>query len=254
MTGINFDRPIDLTVNIPTADASIEGDWSVPPAPRGAIIIANGVGHSRLSKGNREIARRMYDAGFALLLLDILTDDEEVENALTGAFRLDINLFARRLHSAIDWVKEKSDEGHLPLGILASGTASAAALIVATRQPECVNAIVSRGGRPDLAGIALHRVLTPTLFIVGSNDPAMYELNRWALRRINGEKHLAVIQGESQPFEPKKTLDTTARVAIGWFASHMSRPALFEPNKGIFGIAWTPGSREEALHGGPANA
>src|SRR6476659_1529990 len=93
MTGIKFDRPIDLTDNISTADASIDGDWSVPPAPHGVIIIANGVGHSRLSKGNREIARRLYDAGFAILLLDILTDDEEVENALTGALRLDIDLF-----------------------------------------------------------------------------------------------------------------------------------------------------------------
>lgn len=228
MAIINFDRPIDLTVSIRVSDTTIEGDWSVPPAPRGAIVIANGVGHSRLGKGNREIARRLYDAGFAILLLDLLTDDEEVENALTGAFRLDINLFTERLHAAIQWLKDESDEGYLPLGLLTSGTASAAALIEDSREPNLVKAIVSRCGRPDLAGIDLHRVLAPTLLIVGNADPSMYELNRWALRRLNGEKQLVVIQGESQPFEKKTTLDTMSRAAAAWFESHLSRPTLFE--------------------------
>lgn len=229
MAIINFDRPIDLTVSIPVSGTTIEGDWSVPPAPRGAIVIANGVGHSRLGKGNREIARRLYDAGFAILLLDLLTDDEEVENALTGAFRLDITLFTERLHAAIRWLKDESDEGYLPLGLLASGTASAAALIEDSREPNLVKAIVSRGGRPDLAGVDLHRVLAPTLLIVGNADPSMYELNRWALRRLNGEKQLVVIQGESQPFEQKTTLDAMSRAAVAWFESHLSRPTLFEP-------------------------
>lgn len=228
MSVINFDRPIDLTVSIRVSDTTIQGDWSVPPAPRGAIVIANGVGHSRLGKANREIARRLYDAGFAILLIDLLTDDEEVENTLTGAFRLDINLFTQRLHAAIRWLKDDSEEGYLPLGVLASGTASAAALVEDAHEPNLVKAIVSRGGRPDLAGVDLHRVLAPTLLIVGNADPSMYELNRWALRRINGEKHLVVIQGESQPFEEKTTLDAMSRVAISWFESHMSKPILFE--------------------------
>jgi dienelactone hydrolase len=241
MATINYDRPIDLTVNIQVPDATIEADWSVPPAPRGAIIIANGTGNSRLARRNREIARRLYDGGFAILLVDLLTAEEEEENTLTGALRLDVNLFTERLQAAIHWTLHESGEGYLPIGILASGTASAAAVITAAREPELVKVIVSRGGRPDLAGIDLHRVIVPTLLIVGNSDTVLYELNRWALRRLNGEKHLVVIPGDAQAFEEKKALDMMCRVAMQWFENHMPSPKSFQSSKTIFDITWTPG-------------
>lgn len=221
MTTIAHERPIDLAVSIQVPGTEIEGDWSVPLRPRGTIILAGGTGTSRLGRRNREVAHRLYDASFATLLLDLLTFEEEEENALTGAFQLEIGLLTERLLAAMHWVSDESEVGHLPLGILASGTASAAAVCAAARESELVKAIVSRGGRPDLAGIDLHRVLTPTLLIVGSADTRIYELNRWALRRLNGEKHLVVISGESQLFEEADALDTMCRLAIGWFESYM---------------------------------
>ena len=247
MATINFDRPIDLTVNIQAPDATIEGDWSVPPAPRGAIIIANGTGNCRFAKRNREIARRLYDGGFAVLLIDLLTTEEEEENTLTGGLRLDVNLYTARLQAALRWTMHESGEGYLPIGILASGTASAAAVVVAAREPDLVKVIVSRGGRPDLAGIELHRVLVPTLLIVGNTDTVLYELNRWALRRLNGEKHLVVIPGDAQAFEEKKALDTMCRVAMGWFENHMPSPKTFQSSKTIFDLTWTPGKGSQGV-------
>lgn len=239
MTTVAHERPIDLTVTVRVPGAEIEGDWSVPPTCRGTIIFANGTGTSRLCRRNRDLAHKLYDAGFATLLLDLLSQAEENENALTGALRLDVPLFTERLLAAIHWMKEDSGEGDLPLGILASGPASAAALSAAARENDLVKAIVSRGGRPDLAGIDLHRVLVPTLLIVGNADPGLYELNRWALRRLNGEKHLVVIPGESQAFEEKKALDHMCRVAIEWFNTHMQPGTPLRAGQSAFDVAWT---------------
>lgn len=246
MTTISYDRPIDLTVNIPVTDTKIEGDWSIPPAPRGAIIIANGTGNSRLLKRNREIARRFYDAGFAVMLVDLLTPEEEEENILTGALRLDINLFIDRLAATAHWVKDECEEGYLPLGIFASGIASAAAVTLAAREPNVVKAVVSRGGRPDLAGIELHRVITPTLLVVGTSNTVMYELNRWALRRLNGEKHLLVVPGDAEAFEERKSLDTMCRVAIGWFDTHLPAPNPFQSGQWKLDVvSWSAESSQE---------
>lgn len=240
MTTIAFDRPIDLAVTIPVPEAEIEGDWSVPPRPRGTIILATVTGNGRLNRRNREIAKRLYDASFATLLLDLLTPEEEEENTFTGALRLDVGLFTTRLRAAIHWVKDESETGELPLGILAAGTASAAALSAAAHEGDLVNAIVSRGGRPDLAGIDLHRVLTPTLLIIGSDDTVIYELNRWALRRINGEKHLAVVPGDSQLFEGRRALDTMCRIAVEWFEAHMPMVMPIRVIRPMFETTWTP--------------
>jgi putative phosphoribosyl transferase len=240
MTTIAHDRPIDLAVSISVPGAVIEADWSVPLHPRGTIIIANGTGNGRLGRRNRQLAHLLYDASFATLLLDLLTPEEETENDLTGVFQLDVGLFSERLLAAMHWVNDNPEVGHSPLGILASGVASAAALSAAAREGNLVKTIVSRGGRPDLAGIDLHRVIAPSLLIVGSTDTRLYELNRWALYRLNGEKRLAVIPGASHLFEEIGAFDAMCRVAMAWFNTHMSSAMPAGGGRSILGIPWTP--------------
>lgn len=240
MTAIAHERPIDLGVKISTRDAVIEGDWSVPLHPKGAIILANGTGNSRLGRRNRNLARGMYDAGFATLLLDLLTFEEEKEDLLTGVFQLDVPLFVERLISASHWIRN-SEVGDLPLGYLVSGIASGAALVASVREPGLVQAIVSRGGRPDLAGIELHRVLTPTLLITGSHDTRVYEMNRWALRRMNGEKRIAVVSGASHLFEEPGTMEEVCRLAVRWFESHMRMRI---ETRSTFEMSWEPANLE----------
>lgn len=220
MMSSTLERPIDMGVTIPAPDAVIEADWSVPLRPKGAIVIASPTGNARLSRRSREIARNIYDAGYATLLVDLLTLDEDREDALTGALRLDVELLTSRLIVAAKWLME-SECGDLPRGFLTSGVASAAAVVAAVREPELVDAMVSRGGRPDLAGIALHRLLTPTLLITGSVDAQIFELNRWALRRIRGEGKIAVIPGASHLFEEPGAVEQMSRLAIRWFDSHL---------------------------------
>jgi putative phosphoribosyl transferase len=240
VTAIAHDRPIDLGVEIHVPGAVIEGDWSVPLHPRGVIILASGTGNSRLSRRNRQVARQLYDAGFATLLLDLLTLDEERENSLTGVFRLDIPLFSERLLAASHWIEE-TEVGHLPLCYLAAGVASAAAIVASVREPGLVSAIVSRDGRPDLAGIELHRALAPTLLIVGSTDVGTFELNRWALRRLCGEAKLAVVPGASHAFEEPKSLEEVCRLAIRWFEGHLSPRAWLGMAKPGFSVPWMAG-------------
>jgi len=222
MTSLMLERPIDMGVTISAPDASIEGDWSVPLHPKGAIVIASATGNARLSRRSRETAQNIYDAGYATLLVDLLTLDEDHEDALTGALRLDIELLTSRLIAATKWIME-SEFGDLPRALLTSGHATAAAVVAAVREPVLVDAIVSRGGRPDLAGIALHKLLTPTLLITGSVDAQIFELNRWALRRILGEGKIAVIPGASQMFDEPGALEQMSRLAIRWFDSHLQQ-------------------------------
>lgn len=222
MTTLTYDRPIDLGVTIPAPDAIIEGDWSIPLHAKGVVILANGTGNSRLSRRNRQVARHLYDAGYGTLLLDLLTLDEDREDSLTGVFQSNIPLLAERLLAAAQWVDE-SGAGDLPLGYLTSGVASAAAVIAAVREPELVDALVFRGGRPDLGGIALHKLNTPSLFIVGGADHSIFELNRWALRRIRGEGKIAVVPSASHLFEEPGTLEQMCRLAVRWFDGHLKR-------------------------------
>lgn len=220
VNAIAHGRPIDLGVDIPVQGTVIEGDWSIPLRPTGSIILVNGTGNSRLNRRNRDVARQLYDSGFATLLLDLLTLDEEREDSLTGVFHLDIPLFAERLLTATHWLHE-TEVGFLPLGYLASGPASAAAIVASVREPGVVSAIVSRGGRPDLAGIDLHRAVTPTLLIVGSDDERIFELNRWALRRLGGDAKIAIIPGASHTFEEPNALEKVGTMATRWFCCHM---------------------------------
>lgn len=216
-----IERPIDLAVNIPASDAEIEGDWSIPRRPRGVIILANGTGVSRLGRRNRHIAQCMYDAGYATLLLDLLTPMEEKEDQLTGVFHANVMLLAERLTAATEWIRDKSALGDLPRGYLTSGNASAAALIASAQHPELVDAVVSRGGRPDLAGIWLTRVTAAVLLIAGGEDTSVLGMNRWALRRLNSTKKLVAIPGATHLFDENGSLGVVCRLARSWFDSHV---------------------------------
>lgn len=238
MTGIAHDRPIDRSVSVESAGASVEADWTVPLHPRGVILVLSGAGCSRFSRRNRQVAHALYDDGFATLLIDLLNNDEEREDELTAALRLDVDMLAERVTAATRWVKADVDVGHLPIGYVASGVASAAALVAAARFPDDVSAIVSRGGRPDLAGVRLHKVVTPTLLIAGALDIPGIEINRWTLRRLNCEKRLLTIPNAGHRLEEPAAIDATARHAAAWFKHAMPiHPEGFR--RSIFSINWT---------------
>jgi dienelactone hydrolase len=165
----------------------------------------------------------LQDAGIATLLFDLLTAEEETADRRTGHLRFDIDLLATRLLAATAWVREQSEVADASLGYFGASTGAAAALVAASEVPEDVSAVVSRGGRPDLAGPALMKVRTPTLLIVGRNDPTVLQLNQQALLRIAGEKRLEIIPGATHLFEEPGTLEEAARLARDWFEAHLGR-------------------------------
>lgn len=221
MTTISDTRPIDRTVRISVDGASIEADWTMPLDARGVVIFAQGSGSSRFSRRNRMVARNLYDEKFGTLLLDLLTADEEREDALTGALRLDVKFLAERLISATQWLKDQAEAHGLPIGYFGTSTGAAAALIAAARRPDLVDAVVSRGGRPDLADIALNKVKAPTLLIVGGADAEILELNRWAYWRLNSERHLEIIQRASHLFEERGAFEKVMSLTAEWFDLHL---------------------------------
>lgn len=225
MTTISFARPIERTVRIEVNGALIEADWTIPMDARGVVIFAQGSGGSRFSRRNRIIARELYDQNLATLLPDLLTPDEEREDALTAALRFDVNFLAERLIGATRWVKDE-EAGHLAVGYFGTSTGGGAALLAAAFRPDLVDAIVSRGGRPDLAGIHLAKVKAPTLLIVGGADPETIALNRWAHWRMDCERHLEIIPGASHLFEERGALETVTTLTADWFDEHLAaRPA-----------------------------
>jgi dienelactone hydrolase len=174
-------------VSIPIGEIALEGDLNIPPRAIGVVVFAHGSGSSRFSSRNRFVASVLEQAGLATLLMDLLTRDEEVVDQLTAHLRFDIELLAERLVAATDWLTGQVDTSQLPIGYFGASTGAAAALVAAAERPEVVKAIVSRGGRPDLAGPALSRVRAPTLLIVGSRDELVIELNRAALKELRSE-------------------------------------------------------------------
>ena len=227
MTSLSYARPIDRSVRIEIDGTTIEADWTMPMDAQGVVIFAQGMGSSRFSRRNRMVARELYDQKFGSLLVDLLTLDEEREDMLTGALRFDVKLLAERLNAAARWVKEEVGS-YPPVGYFATGVGAAAALQAAASRPDLVDAIVSRGGRPDLAGVALQKVKAPTLLIVGSEDVQGRALNRWAYWRLDCERKLEVISGATNRFEEAGALEMATVLAIEWFDVHLaSRPALF---------------------------
>jgi putative phosphoribosyl transferase len=197
----------------------LQGDLSVPSGATGVVAFAHGTGSGRHSPRNRRVAQSLQDTGFATLLLDLLTEEEERADLRDAHLRFDIGLLASRLTSAMAWLEVQAETSDLPVGLFGASTGAAAALVAATERR--AGAIVSRGGRPDLAGDALDRVEAPTLLIVGSLDLQVLDLNRDALGRMRCEKELRVIDGATHLFEEPGKLEEVADAARAWFLAHL---------------------------------
>jgi putative phosphoribosyl transferase len=211
---------IATEVEVPVGDAVLRGDLVLPEDPVGLVLFAHGTGSSRHSPRNRRVAGTLNEARIGTLLVDLLTPDEEEAERLTAEHRFDIQLLARRLIATIDWL-DHTRAGALRVGLFGASTGAAAALVAATERPDEVAAIVSRGGRPDLAGPALALVRAPTLLIVGGADEFVLELNRRALELLQTEKQLVIIPGATHLFEEPGALEQVARLAADWFLRYL---------------------------------
>ena len=207
---------------IPLRGVELNGELNVPAAAQGVVAFAHGSGSSRHSPRNQLVARSLRDHGVGTLLFDLLTPQEEEEDQHTGRLRFDISLLAERLHGAARWLRRIHPD--LTIGYFGSSTGAAAALVAAAQPDLAISAVVSRGGRPDLAGSALPEVKAPTLLIVGSNDAAVVEMNRAAYVRLRCGKELRLIPGATHLFEEPGTLEQVAQLAADWFARHLGRP------------------------------
>lgn len=209
-------------VRIPAAAARLYGDLGVPPEPIGLVLFAHGSGSGRHSARNRQVARALERAGLATLLFDLLTVEEEQVDVRTREHRFDIALLTRRMETAVAWARTHEATRALPLGLFGASTGSAAALIAAAQLGHRVSAVVSRGGRPDLAGpAALAAVTAPTLLIVGGADATVLDLNREAQRHLRCANELVVVPGATHLFEEPGALEQVAELAADWFSRHL---------------------------------
>jgi dienelactone hydrolase len=216
--------PIQTTpVQVRAGTALIDGDLVIPDRAVGVVVFAHGSGSSRFSRRNRAVAQTLQDGGFATLLLDLLTRAEEAIDLQTGEYRFDIDRLGHRVVAAIDWAAGQSAISGLPVGCFGASTGAAAALIAAADRPHMVRAVVSRGGRPDLAGDALPRVAAPTLLIVGGADEPVIELNRQAMRLMRAPVALEIVPGATHLFEEPGALEEVARLALEWCRRHLRR-------------------------------
>jgi pimeloyl-ACP methyl ester carboxylesterase len=212
----------DLELSIPAASGVFRGILTVPPAAHALVLFAHGTGSSRWSPRHRRLARQLREAGLATLLFDLLTEEEERVDARTGHLRFDVDLLAARLDLAMAIGLRRPEAAELPVGIFGAGTGAAAALVEAARRPDVVRAVVSRGGRPDLAGEELAGVAAPTLLIVGGDDPVVLGLNRQAMGRMVAPVELAVVPGGGHLFQEPGALDRVAELAASWFCHHLA--------------------------------
>lgn len=211
----------EVPVRVPVQDASLNGDLGVPESVTGLVVFAHGSGSGRKSPRNRAVAAALWSGRFATLLLDLLTEAEERIDAITAQHRFDIELLAERLTVAVDWARHEPRTATLPVGLFGASTGAAAALVAAAERPNEVKAVVSRGGRPDLARAALGRVRAPTLLIVGGRDYQVIELNEQALRKITCTKHMEIVPEATHLFEEPGTLEQVSELARDWFARHL---------------------------------
>ncbi len=208
-------------VHIPAGPIELEGTLSLPSNASGIVLFAHGSGSSRHSSRNRFVAEQLQQAGLATLLIDLLTAEEEIADRSSGYLRFDIQLLAQRLGYVTDWLKQNPSTHALKIGYFGASTGAGAALLAAADHPQDVAAIVSRGGRPDLAGDALSRVKAPILLIVGGQDHQVIRLNETALAQIRGEKRLDIIPGATHLFEEPGTLEQVASLACQWFEHYL---------------------------------
>jgi putative phosphoribosyl transferase len=212
-------------VRVPAGAATLEGNLGNPGGARGIVLFAHGSGSGRHSPRNRYVAAALREAGLATLLIDLLTPEEEQMDLRTRRLRFDIGLLADRLAGATDWLLENPDTQDLGVGYFGASTGAGAALAAAAERPDAVGAVVSRGGRPDLAEEALPRVAAPTLLIVGGEDEPVIGMNREAFAQIRVEKELEVVPGATHLFEEPGKLEEVARLAAGWFVRHLGQRA-----------------------------
>jgi len=210
-------------IAVPAGRVELAADLSLPERATGLVVFAHGSGSSRKSPRNRRVAGVLNQGAIATILIDLLTVEEEAVDARTAELRFDINLLVRRLTAITDWVDGRPDLKSLGIGYFGASTGAAAALAAAANRPETVRAVVSRGGRPDLAGPALSQVLAPCLFIVGGDDPVVVRLNREAIAQLprKTERRLEIVPGATHLFEEPGALDIVAVLARDWFQKHL---------------------------------
>ena len=212
----------ETSVQLPLREVTLDGTLTLPENPQGVILFAHGSGSSRFSPRNHFVAQALNRGRFGTLLFDLLTAEEDQVDQRTRELRFDIELLARRVIGAVDWVYRHPDTQGLPIGLFGASTGAAAALVTAAFRPAEVCAVVSRGGRPDLAGAdTLEQVLVPTLLIVGGDDQPVIELNEQAMRHMRAETRLEIVPGATHLFEESGALEEVARLARGWFEEHL---------------------------------
>jgi len=199
----------------------LDGDLITPADAAGVVVFAHGSGSSRHSPRNRMVAARMQEAGYATLLMDLLTAGEDEIDSRTRQFRFDILRLASRLTGAIQWLSDRPDRAEMPVALFGASTGAAAALIAAAEVPDHVQLVISRGGRPDLAGDALERVQAPTLLIVGGRDLEVLDLNKAAAARLSGPVEVAVVPGATHLFEERGALDRVVELVVGALRQHI---------------------------------
>ncbi len=209
-------------VTIPAGQVVLEGNLDIPENAQGIILFAHGSGSSRQSPRNRFVANILREGGLATLLMDLLSEDEEAIDLQTTRLRFDIAFLAERLLHAMNWIEENPSTRELKIGCFGSSTGAGAALVAAAYCPESIGAVVSRGGRPDLAGSALEKVLAPTLLIVGGNDGSVIELNKQAMQQMSAETKLEIVPRATHLFEEPGALEEVSRLATHWFQTHLN--------------------------------
>ena len=213
----------ERNVEVDAGHVTLGGTLGVPPQPRGVVIFAHGSGSSRFSSRNRFVAEFLREGGLSTLLLDLLTPHEEEVDLYTREYRFDIGRLAERLAGATRWVTSFPDTAGLPIGMFGASTGAGAALVAAAELPDHISAVVSRGGRPDLAGKALGRVQAPTLLIVGGDDAPVIELNEQALAQLRAPARIEIVPGATHLFEEPGTLEEVARLARSWLTKYATR-------------------------------
>lgn len=214
--------PEEHPVRVPAGNVTLDGDYAPSRGTQGVVLFAHGSGSSRHSPRNRFVAQALQDAGLGTLLLDLLTPGEEQVDLRTRHLRFDIGLLAERLVHVTGWLAQQPETRDLRVGYFGASTGAGAALVAAAQRPERIGAVVSRGGRPDLAGPHLARVTAPTLLIVGGHDTPVISLNEEALAQLRCEKELVIVPGATHLFEEPGTLEEVARLARQWFRRHLT--------------------------------
>jgi dienelactone hydrolase len=224
ITGVLAMPTLEQSLEIPVAGVALAADVTVPEQARGVVLFAHGSGSSRHSPRNRYVAAELGRAGLATVLADLLTPDEERLDARTAKLRFDIDRLAVRTSALADWISEQEPTAGLGIGLFGASTGAAAALVAAAARPNTVGAVVSRGGRPDLAGEWLRLVRQPTLLIVGGLDTQVIQLNQRARELLSGTTRLVIVPGASHLFEEPGTLEQVAGLAAIWFVEHLAGP------------------------------